>query len=87
MSTRYQQLADGNSDGTILGQNALDPVSLYNVVPVAQQASVALVATAALAGGGCTYLGGAISYGMANATAINALILKLQNLGVISATV
>jgi hypothetical protein len=76
-----QNLSDNGPDGCTIGASATELVSLYGATPIAQQTRPSLGLTAALAGGGCTYLGGAISYAMANGVAINAVITDLQDFG------
>ncbi len=86
MSTRYQQLADGNSDGTILGQSASDPVSLYGVVPVVQAAHLTIVNSGESPSLGCASIASVVSTAMYAASQVNKLITALTNLGILAAS-
>lgn len=81
------QLADGNPNGTSMGQSAADLISFYNVTPVAQQAAVTAVSTAAIAPvstaaltTGAVYGFATAAAGLAIATAINALITQVASM-------
>lgn len=65
-----KQLSDKNPDGTSLGQSSTDPISFYGATPVAKQAAVTTLATTPTA----TDI----------ATAVNAIISRLQTVGLIS---
>lgn len=69
MTTR--QLSDGNDDGTVLGQDAADKIAFYGATPVAQQATI-------------TDPTGGATVDTQSRTAINALIDRLQALGLIA---
>jgi len=44
-----KQLSDGNPDGTVLGQSAIDLIAFYNATPVAQRSGAAQAAVATTA--------------------------------------
>ena len=64
------QLADGNPEGTVLGQSETDLVGFYGETPVAQGAAVTTLATTPTA----TDI----------ATAVNSIISRLQTVGIIA---
>lgn len=66
-----KQLSDGNPDGTSLGQSTTDKVSVYGVTPVVQGAAVTGLTTTPTA----TDI----------ATAVNAIISRLEDFGIIAA--
>lgn len=65
-----KQLSDANPSGTSLGQSATDTISFYGATPVAKQAAVTTLATTPTA----TDI----------AVAVNAIISRLQTVGLIS---
>lgn len=65
-----KQLSDGNPDGTALGQSAADLISFYGATPVDQGAAVTTLATTPTA----TDI----------ATAVNSIISRLQDVGLIA---
>ena len=65
-----KQLSDGNPDGTSLGQSASDKISFYGATPVDQGAAVTALTTTPTA----TDI----------ATAVNAIISRLQDVGLIA---
>jgi len=65
-----KQLSDGNPDGTSLGQAATDLISVYGVTPVDNGAAVKALTTTPTA----TDI----------ATAVNAIISRLQDVGLIA---
>ena len=65
-----KQLSDGNPDGTSLGQSASDLVSLYGATPVDQGAAITALTTTPTA----TDI----------ATAVNAVITRLRDIGLIA---
>ncbi|WP_336057367.1 hypothetical protein [Nitratireductor sp. CH_MIT9313-5] len=66
-----KQLSDGGTDGTVLGQDANDKIGFYGVTPVDQPATISDPS------------GGATTDAEAR-TAINAIIDRLQELGLIA---
>ena len=65
-----KQLSDGNPDGTSLGQSSSDLISFYGETPVDQGAAVTALTTTPTA----TDI----------ATAVNAIISRLQDVGLIA---
>jgi hypothetical protein len=65
-----KQLSDGNPDGTSLGQSSSDLISFYGETPVDQGAAVTPLTTTPTA----TDI----------ATAVNAIISRLQDVGLIA---
>jgi len=65
-----KQLSDGNPDGTSLGQSTSDLISFYGKTPVDQGAAVTALTTTPTA----TDI----------ATAVNAIISRLQDVGLIA---
>lgn len=63
-----KQLSDKNPDGTVLGQSTSDLISFYGVTAVDQPATVATAANT----------------GTSAATAVNLVIARLQELGLIA---
>lgn len=63
-----KQLSDGGPDGTVLGQSATDLVAFYNSTPVDQPAAVTSATNTATSA----------------ATAVNAVIARLRELGLIA---
>lgn len=61
-------LSNGNPDGTLLGQSASDLVAFYGATPVDQPAAVS----------------SATNTGTSAATAVNAVIARLRELGLIA---
>jgi len=64
------QLADGNPEGSVLGQSATDKVGFYGATPVVQGSAVTTLATTPTA----TDI----------ATAVNSIISRLQTVGIIA---
>lgn len=62
------QLSDGNTDGTVVGQSATDKVSFFGATPVVQQTAVSSATATATSA----------------MTAVNAVITRLRNLGLIA---
>ena len=65
-----QQLSDGGTDGTRLGQSATDKVGFYGATPVVRGSAVTALVTTPTA----TDI----------ATAVNAIISRLQTVGIIA---
>jgi hypothetical protein len=65
-----KQLSDGNPDGTSLGQSSSDLISFYGATPVDKGAAVTALTTTPTA----TDI----------ATAVNAIISRLQDVGLIA---
>ena len=66
-----QYLGDGNPDGVSIGSSTTEKVSVYGVTPVAQGAAVTALTTTPTA----TDI----------ATAVNAIISRLEDFGIIAA--
>lgn len=65
-----KQLSDGGTDGTVLGQSSTDKIGFYGKTPVVRGSSVTTLATTPTA----TDI----------ATAVNAIISRLQTVGIIA---
>lgn len=76
------QLSNGNPDGTSLGQSTSDLISFYNVAAVAQGAAVTTVTTTASTT--TTPYGYTSTQADAIVTAVNAIISRLQTVGLIA---
>lgn len=81
-TTLIKQLSDGGPDGTTVGLNASDPVSVYNKTPIAQQASNANAAPTQPAASTSTLLASVQS--LANYAAVEIDLVKtiLRNFGI-----
>lgn len=66
-----QQLSYGDDEGAVLGQSTTDKIAFYGATPVAQQATI-------------TDPTGGATVDAESRTAINALIDRLQALGLIA---
>ena len=66
-----QQLSYGDDEGTVLGQSTTDKIAFYGATPVAQQATI-------------TDPTGGATVDTQSRAAINALIDRLQALGLIA---
>ena len=68
----YNNLSDGRPDGVLVSQGAADKIGFYGATPVVQGATVAALATTPTA----TDI----------ATAVNAIITRLQTVGIIASS-
>ena len=77
-SNAVRQLSDGNSQGTVLGQSATDPISFYNATPTVRLAVGTSLSTDVSSTG-------AFGFGDANtASSIVAAIGHLRTMGLIT---
>ena len=72
-SNAVRQLSDGNSQGTVLGQSASDPIAFYNVTPVRRVGTILL-------GSGSSFA----SLSQSSGALASSLAIALNNLGLIS---
>ena len=77
-----KQLSDGNPDGTSLGQSTTDLISFYGVAAVVQGAAVTSVTTTASTT--TTPYGYTSTQADAIVAAVNAIIVRLQTVGLIA---
>lgn len=75
-----QQLSNGGSDGTSMGASASEKISFYGVTPVVQAATFTAVTTTASTT--TTPYGYTSTQADAIVTAVNAIIVALENVGI-----
>lgn len=83
-TSSIRQLSDGNPGGTTLGESAADKISVYNVTPVVQAATIAAVGTTA-ATTTTPYGFGSSTQADAVNTTLNSVVAALKNFGIIAA--
>ena len=74
-----QQLSNGGTDGCSMGLTTTEKISFYNVTPIVQGAAITTVTTTASTT--TTPYGYTSTQADAIVTAVNAIIVRLQNLG------
>jgi UDP-N-acetyl-D-mannosaminuronic acid transferase (WecB/TagA/CpsF family) len=77
----YSQLHDGNPDGVRFGNSASDKVGFYGVTPVVQASTLTSVTTTAATSTTNAYGYTTAAQADAIVTAVNALIVVVENLG------
>lgn len=83
MGTGYVYLDHGNDDGTIFGQDSSELISVWGATPVAQQSHITSVSTAA-ATTATPYGYAASTQADGIVTAINAILVALENFGILA---
>lgn len=76
-SNAVRQLSDGNSQGTVLGQSATDPIGFYGATPVAQQGAAITVSTVLATSASPASVGG---YGVSSQAQMHAIITGVNAL-------
>jgi len=78
-SNAVRQLSDGNSQGTVLGQSASDPIAFYGATPTARQAASVTVSTVL-----ATSVSGALqsssAFGVSSVAQMNAIPTAINQL-------
>ncbi len=69
-----QQISNGGSDGTTLGQDTSDPISFYNVTPIAQRTGSAQATFTITIGTSET------SWGFKTSDQFNAFVLQMREI-------
>ena len=77
-SNAVRQLSDGNSQGTVLGQSATDPIGFYGASPVARTSvAAATVSTVLATSASAASVNG---YGFSSVAQMNAIITGVNAL-------
>lgn len=85
-SAAPRQLSDGNSQGTVLGQSAADPIGFFGTTPVVQPASTGATGTVAAGATTNVFTNTTFSGGIGTtAYTVTDVVKALKQLGLLAA--